>query len=121
LMKLWIFGEAHGIPLLQNEIIDSTHKKLSMDANIPLASLQYLYEHISPTSSFRLYYIEALARMGLAVNHIARDHVGLWPRAALIDVMRIMWVAGGDACSNADFRAWDLGQYYVHDDGTKCK
>lgn len=121
LLRLWIFAEAHQIPLLQNEVLSFLHKKLATEARITTNVIQYLYEHTSPTSPLRRYYMEAVARKGKAASHLAPDQVGSWPRAALIDVMRITWVTGGGACTNVKFRAWDLCQYHVHEEGVKCK
>ena len=121
LMKLWVFAEAHQIPLLQNEVLDFIHKKLLTETKIASNVLQYLYEHTSSYSALRKYYIEALARKGNAAYHLAADQVKTWPRAALIDVLKITWAEAGGLRTNAEVRAWDFCQYHVHEEGVKCK
>jgi hypothetical protein len=57
--KLWVFGDAQDVPLLQNETIDTFHQKLKCTHNRPdIDTIDYIWSNTPPNAKLRVLIVD---------------------------------------------------------------
>lgn len=119
LFKLWVLADAHEVPLLQNEVLNLLHLKIADTLLLSTPLLKYLYEHTTPNAPLRRYYIKILATIGSEHDHLGTKSE-YWPREALLDVMKHLWVWDRKPSGKLGLWRWDLCEFHVHEEGVQC-
>ncbi|KXT11297.1 hypothetical protein AC579_1667 [Pseudocercospora musae] len=121
LLNLWIFGDAHEIPLLQNEVITRIHRNMVKTWRVPSASqINYVYENAMPQSLLRGFLIDIYAGTMSSTSLARSEAKTAWCRDALFDVLQIVWREGWLQQGRADVEKWDVCKYHVHEQGVRC-
>lgn len=118
LCKVWIFADAHEVPLLQNEAIDLLHQKILEHWQFGSHVLGYLYEHTATHAQLRRYYMKVMADTGSMLFLVDREDE--WSKEALVDVLKSVWRRGHKFRSKEHLKNWDLCEFHVHEEGVKC-
>ncbi|EME85149.1 uncharacterized protein MYCFIDRAFT_83158 [Pseudocercospora fijiensis CIRAD86] len=121
LLQLWVFGDAHEIPLLQNDVMTALHRIVSKDWAIPdVRDINYVYENTMRQSPLRRFLIDVYAA---TCNSDSFERYGeklSWCKDALLDLLQVVWREGWHREAEADFGKWDLRKYHVHEQGVEC-
>lgn len=120
IVDLWIFGDAHDVPLLQNTAINALHQKVVKEWIVPTAQIVPVYENTVHGSQLRQYLIDAFGKLGGHDVHLAKGEEYLWTKEALCDLVRVIWFAGTQRPTKEAVSKWDMCQYHVHREGVKC-
>ena len=119
-IRLWVFGDAHAIPMLQNAVIDLLHKKVLADWRVPIAEICLIYDSTPPGSVLRRYVIDIVAKTGYADTVVKPEYEQYWCKDALIDLVRMVWDPTLKTQGKVDVRNWSMCEYHVHEEGVKC-
>jgi hypothetical protein len=88
IVKLWVFGDQHQIPLLQNCVIDALFEMRIKENNFDSSAVPLVYDNTLPGSPLR----KAIAEMGtsLALQEGPKSHLNTqdWSAESLIDLVR---------------------------------
>jgi predicted MPP superfamily phosphohydrolase len=95
LVKLWIFGDGHQIPLLQNNAMDAMLDKVTKDSEVPALWMNHAYENTTSKSHLRKALVDTIAYRALTnddtgVNAPFADSTRLWSTQVSLDVMAEM-------------------------------
>ncbi|KXS97904.1 hypothetical protein AC578_4366 [Pseudocercospora eumusae] len=120
-VQLWIFGDAHEIPMLQNEVITATHRMVVKEGVVPKGfMINHVYENTMPQSRLRQYLIDVYGALCASEALRRHDAQAGWCRDALFDLLQVVWRVGGHREGTKDVEKWDLCKYHVHEQGVKC-
>ncbi|KAH0382040.1 hypothetical protein KCU92_g6635, partial [Aureobasidium melanogenum] len=119
IIRLWIFGDQHQIPLLQNWAADSLIAKRKKEHTFPISLVPLVYENTVAKSALRKVVIEIATTLQLqdgTGTYLILEH---WSVESLIDLVRAV-----------DIRPKNLGQYnlpvrdkcffHLHNKGEHC-
>lgn len=121
LAQLWVFGDAHEVPMLQNVVVGLIHKKVISTWVVPTGEVDYIYSNTLVGSKLRLYVTAIIGNTGDAQSKMQVKDEGYFCKEALGDLLRVTWVVGFKKSSKDDVAKWDMCQYHVHEKGTKCE
>lgn len=119
LAKLWVFGDAHDIPALQNAVIDLLHQNIHDNWLVPTGDIVFVYSNTVSSALIRSYLITAIATTAEADKILADKHREKWCKDALWDLSKALW-KGEQNFSKDSFKEWDLCKFHVHAEGVKC-
>lgn len=121
LARLWIFGDAHEIPTLQNEVITTMRRVMVKESVVPSGPMiNHVYENTVPQSRLRQFLIDvygALCNSNVLRRHEAQSS---WCRDALFDLLQVVWRDGYHRQGWKELEKWDLCKYHVHEQGVNC-
>lgn len=121
LIGLWVFADAHDMPLLQNEVINVFHQQVIKVWRNPLSHLQDIYDTTVVGSKLRSYAMDVICFSTQQRLAMRPEDEYQWPKEALIDLARRLWNDDFKRQGKAQLEKWDIcGQYHVHEDGVKC-
>lgn len=115
LIELWVFGEARGIPDLQNAVIDALINKNYTSKQVPTSELNRLYENTSENAPIRRLFIDWVSFKATLSNAswFAEEKRDWFPKAFLFDLAVSLFEKGaGRKCRPKDFRTV-RSDYYV--------
>jgi hypothetical protein len=118
--KLWIFGDAHLVPFLQNQAIDAYRAKVVEVWSHGAISLHTIYGHTRDGSKLRKFAIDIVGKgTGPGAVHAAylRD---TFPKDALIDLIGVIWKPKEPKWTKEDVKVLDMCEYHVHEEGVRC-
>ncbi|KAF7193325.1 Kelch-like protein 10 [Pseudocercospora fuligena] len=121
LLKLWVFGDAHEIPMLQNMAITTLHRTILKQWQAPSGfGMQYVFENTMPQSQLRRFLIDVWA--GTCDFNILKSKgvMDTWCKDALIDLLQIVWRKEWQRSSKEALEKWDMCEYHVHEQGVRC-
>lgn len=118
--QLWVFGDAHQIPILQNQVMDLFKRKVVESWGLPIGQVNWIYLHTTESAHLRKFCIDIIGKTASAymVSSIVNDHE--WAREPLIDLMKVIWKPEKSSWSKDEVAKLDMCQYHVHDRGVKC-
>ncbi|GAB7350785.1 hypothetical protein MBLNU459_g1327t1 [Dothideomycetes sp. NU459] len=115
LTRLWVFGDKHLVPLLQNNVTDTIITKVVAEQRFDCRELPYIYANTVPGAKLRTLFID-LAATGLNAESALVDCEAMWNRERLLDLSRALF---------AKRRNFDLAGnhcvYHVHERGVRCE
>ena len=118
--KLWVFGDSHNIPLLQNQVIDLMKRKVIDLWENPVHELDYIYQNTIPGAALRKFSIDVIGRTS-GLDEVSRQDLDeLFDKEALIDLVEVIWKTNKPKWYRGDVDKLDMCQYHVHEEGTKC-
>ncbi|KAK5127969.1 hypothetical protein LTR85_005086 [Meristemomyces frigidus] len=118
LCKVWIFGDAHDVPLLQNHTIGTLMQKIIDEWEMPSIELHFVYSNTTEGAPLRRFLIDIIAKTGHAKMHLTPAYVPRYSLEAMTDVLRIVWATDAVYLGQADMRKIDVCQHYhVHEKG----
>lgn len=124
LVKLWIFGDEHLCPLLQNEAMDAFLAAILKQWKLPIPNIRQVYENTTADAKLRKALIETIAQTTpnaeTCSGRFADDNMPYWTTEALVDFATFM----SDRpryLSKTAFAALDCCLYHVHEEGITCK
>ncbi|KAK3684535.1 hypothetical protein LTR37_020177 [Vermiconidia calcicola] len=89
--KLWIFGDSHHIPLLQNDVIDLMKTVVVNYWVIPTSPTNHIYENTVPTAPLRKFVIDIIGRTSGPIGFNKANMSADLPKDALIDLVHVVW------------------------------
>ena len=120
LIDLYLFGDARGIPRLQNEAIDLFIEKSDVMNEIPSGELNFIYQNTVDGSPLRKLMVDMMTFDAVLTDSMWFDEEPtLYPQQFLFDLAKSLyetWV--GTKTKIINFRAV-RSNYYVCDDGKK--
>lgn len=119
LTKIYLFGDARGIPELQNEAIDLYIDKNHAIHEIATNQLNFIYENTLENSPLRKLLVDIMTfRTNLSHPQWFREQVKSdYPKQFLLDLVKSLYEKGAGTKSKViDFRAV-RSNYHVHDSG----
>ncbi|KAK3696601.1 hypothetical protein LTR37_017854 [Vermiconidia calcicola] len=120
IIKLWIFGDAHEIPLLQNAALDLFREKIVQKWLVPTSEIRNIYNNTLPGSLLRKFMVEVTAYTGYATVTLAPGTEDWWIHEALCDLLKVLWVPQPINYSKEDLQKMDMCKYHVHEEGVRC-
>jgi hypothetical protein len=125
LIKLWIFGDKHQIPLLQNDAIDAMLDKVNRGAQVPVHWMTYAYENTTSKSHLRKALVDFIAYRALisddtGVSAFFSDGTELWSMQVSLDIMVEMERGWSNHASRAYLPAREKCYYHVHAGTEHC-
>lgn len=88
LVKIYLFGQARGIPRLQNDAIDKFIDKERRLAVLETKPLRMVYDHTAAGSPMRRLYVDLAAYGGLFEDGLWFDDKSEYPKEYLIDLIK---------------------------------
>lgn len=92
LAKLWVFGDAHNVPALQNVTIDLLHQTIVHHRSAPRDLVKYIYTNTVAGAPLRLSCIDIIAWLfkaeGIFTTPTDSDD---FPKEALVDLLKVVW------------------------------
>lgn len=121
LIRLWIFGDAHVVPLLQNEAANRLLKRMVQEWEFPADSnLAILLQYDTPVPPLRNQGMDFISNSG-GYELVLKNLTETWSRDALADLMNRVVFCGGLKYTDPDtVRAWDKCKYHAHEARVKC-
>lgn len=92
IINLWIFGDAHEIPLLQNAALNVLREKIVQAWVVPTYEIRKIYDNTLPESLLRKFMVEITAYIGYARSLLAPGTEDNWIHEALCDLLEALWV-----------------------------
>jgi hypothetical protein len=124
LTRLWVFGDKHQIPLLQNCTIDAMLQKEIEENRFSVCVVALAYENTMHGSPLRKFVIDlCVFRMihHLHENSVFRDsNMDSWCKEALVDFGRCMSDAWDRKLPRRVFPENTKCHYHVHAEGEHC-
>lgn len=120
LVRLWVFGDAHEVPMFQNVVVNFMHKKATTEWVVPTGEVNYVYSNTVSGAKLRPYVAALIGNTGTGKARMRPEDEADYCKEALCDLLRITWVKGFDISSKEEVAKWDLCQYHVHEAGGKC-
>ena len=121
LVQLWIFGDKHLVPALQNQTINVLMKKQIKMQVIPVYQLGQVYQNTLPDSPLRKLFTDWSAYKGSIQKITAPELNDQWPRDALFDLIGALAAKGRDQIGVYKLPE-ERGKchYHVHAEGESC-
>jgi hypothetical protein len=124
LSRLWVFGDSHQIPLLQNNVIDIMLDKVVKDGTNPFFSINYVYENTASSSLLRKAVADIMAHRSIMKSDAGMDsclaHPQKWPVQACLDTMAAMESGWAKQDARCVLPTKEKCHYHVHADGEHC-
>lgn len=124
LARLWIFGDKYLIPLLQNDVIDAMHDKMSVENISPLFIVKTAYDETLPGSCLRRAVVDMLVHRtklnGQPESSIESSNLKHWTTEALADAMVVMASSWESGLPYKSMLKKDRCHYHVHAKGEHC-
>ena len=122
MIQLWIFGEAHAVPLCQNEAIGTIRNLIVEFWQDHTQAIADVYEHTSASAPLRRFLVDFVAHTGHAEINLAMPEAEAWPRELLVDLLHATWRKNGKCprASRTEIERWNMCRYHVHEEGVKC-
>ena len=128
LIKLWIFGDGHQIPLLQNSVMDAIIDKVEKDNHIPIKELNLAYSDTLPGSPLHKAFTDIMVYRSMMPGDKNCGNVESsclawsddWPKQACLDVMAEMSRGWINKASRPSMPMREKGYYHVHLKGEHC-
>ncbi|THY15521.1 hypothetical protein D6D00_09331 [Aureobasidium pullulans] len=124
LASLWIFGDKHRIPLLQNTVMDAFIAKVDIDHQTPLLVMNMIYENTLPESPLRKAVIDIVAhRSGMLGEKGGKGACLLqrwWTLEACMDLMAVMCAGWTHKTERTIMPEKDKCHYHIHAAGEHC-
>jgi hypothetical protein len=121
LVLVWIFGDAHVIPLLQNEAANCIRDKVIEEWLVPSHQLDLIYPATTEVSPLRRLAISLIGKTSNAKTVLSGDVEKYWSKEALLDSARLVWGSSELLLQKQeDVRKWDTCKYHVHEEGVEC-
>lgn len=124
LARLWVFGDKHQIPLLQNCAIDALVQKNHDENGFAIIVLQIAYEKTMHGSPLRRFAIDCCV---FTMIHRLDDHsifrdsnLCCWSKEAFVDLARCMSNAWENKLPKHKMPNKDKCDYHVHAKGEHC-
>ncbi|KAK5137831.1 hypothetical protein LTR08_006599 [Meristemomyces frigidus] len=117
---LWVFGDAHEVPLLQNAVANQLVKRFADTWKFPTQYVGVVYAHTTANSKLRRLVIDLIGKTSSAESHLQPKHYNLYPQEALIDLLGITWRRERVRMTREDVRSMNVCDYHVHEDGVTC-
>ena len=111
LIDLWIFGDSHDIPLLQNAAVDALHAKVLQTLLIPGYQVHYIYDNTLAGARLRHHFIDVVGKLGIPESIIDLTIECKWSEEALRDLLRV--VSGSEL-------GYPGKNDMFHENGIKC-
>ena len=122
LINLWIFGDKHIIPALQNAVMDAFMQKNAAVKHIPSCYILHIYENTMPRSQMRRVVIDLVAYTGGLDEYVECTkekeyrHEEAWG-----DLVLVLDKRDQKACELNALPKRGKCYYHVHNDGESCK
>ena len=122
IVKLWIFGDAHDMPMIQNAAIDMLHQQVLQKWQVPTIQVKHIYMNTAPGALLRRYMIDLIVNTGHAQSRLDEKSKDYYCNEALVDLLRVVWEDGRKHkfIDKAQVTKWDMCQHYVHEEGVRC-
>lgn len=127
LVKLWIFGDKHQIPRLQNNTMDAIIDKVEKDCTIPIHELNLTYDNTLASSPLRKVTTDIMAYKAQFADGIPGNtttgcllYPDEWPKQACLDVMAEMSRGWRQKDVRGKFPKREQCYYHVHGRGEHC-
>lgn len=118
LCRLWIFGDAHIVPLLQNAAADMiTERSYTWWCN-PSYQLHLAYENTVTGSKLRYLLVDTMAKSSCTPKFF-KNHDDRWTKEALVDLASIL-IKRPKYVGKGELSKLRLCDYHVHSDGDSC-
>ena len=121
LTRIYSFGEARGIPELQNAAIDVYIDKYYASSKIPIHLLNFIYENTLDSSPLRNLLVDLMTCEAVLTDSQWFDEQTqpLYPQQFLFDLVKSLYEHGAGTKNKViGFKAL-RSNYHVHDDGKK--
>ncbi|KAH0162774.1 hypothetical protein KCU67_g5806, partial [Aureobasidium melanogenum] len=99
IVELWVFGDQHQIPLLQNYTVDGLFDKRVKENGFPTSAIPFVYDNTPTGSALRRAVIEIASSLALQDPERTTLSPDRWSVESLIDLVRVI-----------DARPRDLGK-----------
>lgn len=124
LFDLWVFGNHHTVPLLQNELCATiVHQHAEDDASFSI-ELDRVYLATHPGAPLRRLVMALLASDCDIDKHMSPEGNSHFCRDALVDLVLALYAMVNEKQSHpaapGELYRWDLCQFHVHEEGVKC-
>lgn len=120
LFNLWVFGDAHQIPLFQNTAADILVKKALEDHGVPTGYIPFVYENTLKTSKLRLLVMDLVGRYADAEKAVDDCFAAALSTEQLLDLLTVVWQKGEAGRELSELAKQDMCQYHVHEEGARC-
>ncbi|KAI4759558.1 hypothetical protein E4T52_02335 [Aureobasidium sp. EXF-3400] len=125
LIKLWIFGDGHQIPLLQNNAMDAMLDKVRQDREVPVYSMTHAYENTTSKSHLRKALVDIIAyratiNVDAGVDSLFSNAAQYWPAQVSLDVIAEMERGWEKRASRYELPKRDKCHYHVHSGTEHC-
>ncbi|THW58001.1 hypothetical protein D6D19_10466 [Aureobasidium pullulans] len=123
LIEVWLFGDKHIVPALQNEVMDTLIAKNAKLNLIPAAELQTIYDntlHSSPLLRIVVDWVTYKSEMQRSLKSEKTDFH--WPHEALVDLAIGLGSKKAEKLGGYVMPAENLARcyYHVHNEGESC-
>lgn len=78
--KIWVFGDAHDMPALQNAAVDLFHRAVLEQWIVPTGCLTWIYTNTVPSARLRLYCIDLISKSSNTVSVLKTNSEVLFPK-----------------------------------------
>ncbi|EGP88769.1 uncharacterized protein MYCGRDRAFT_38100, partial [Zymoseptoria tritici IPO323] len=110
LCKLWVFGDARSVPLLQNAAMALLIRRAATTRSAPSNSVDYIYSNTMPGSPLRRVLIDLVKKVaGRKILPSAKE----WPKDALLDLAEAVWTDGSVMTATVALGSFKAKDYYV--------
>jgi hypothetical protein len=120
LVKLWIFGDQHQTPLLQNHVLDVMWSKIT-DSGNPLFMIEYVYENTTSSSPLRKVVIDLMLHRA-EMGQMPGEDFTLADQACTDMMVAAINLGSGDR--NQEYvnrrERFHRCHYHVHAEGEHC-
>lgn len=124
LASLWIFGDKHRIPLLQNTVMDAFIAKIDIDLQSPLLVMHTIYENTLSESPLRKAVIDIVTHRVAMLGDKGGKGVcllqNMWPPEACMDAMAVMCAGWTHKTERNRMPKKDKCHYHIHAAGEHC-
>ncbi|SMR49747.1 unnamed protein product [Zymoseptoria tritici ST99CH_3D1] len=110
LCKLWVFGDARSVPLLQNAAMALLIRRAATTRSAPSNSVDYIYSNTMPDSPLRRVLIDLVKKVaGRKILPSAKE----WPKDALLDLAEAVWTDGSVMTATVALASFKAKDYCV--------
>ena len=117
LARLYIFGDAHGIPHLQNSAIDSLVAWTSSERRTPVEISHLVYQKTTKDCALQRYLVERIANKGVIKKEwFEGENIQQYPAEFLADLVVALFAMKGTTSPVMKHSEWDeIGcRYHIH-------
>lgn len=119
LCKLWVFADAHEVPLLQNTVIDAVRFRLNATSERRVAAqcVNYVYKNTLTGSRLRKLLMDVFGK----IFDPAQDlDMKAWPKEALLDLLAMVSFRPIEGTLSDVLSPSNACIYHLHSGGTLC-
>ena len=107
LCGLWVFGDAHEIPLLQNTVADKLVEKMINTDIVPINEITFIYDDTTEGSQLRALVIDLIGKTGDSAHIVASKYMLYWSKESTFDLLKVVWKSKAQPLTNGEVKKWD--------------